>query len=145
MVDAVRYSHLRVLHPAARKLAIKSSNGSTPTIRSDGAWQALVWQWRDLATIPREKSRPGWYVHYLFRLAERSGGGAAGDASRLAQGGLPALLAMEVAGWTAAASEELRELIRRIAEENPVWGQERIANELLLKLGLRVSRRTVAK
>jgi hypothetical protein len=34
---------------------------------------------------------------------------------------------------------------RRIAEENPVWGQERIANELLLKLGLRVSPRTVAK
>jgi hypothetical protein len=40
---------------------------------------------------------------------------------------------------------ELRELIRRMAEENPVWGQERIANELLLKLGLRVSPRTVAK
>jgi transposase InsO family protein len=32
-----------------------------------------------------------------------------------------------------------------MAEENPVWGQERIANELLLKLGLRVSPRTVAK
>jgi hypothetical protein len=32
-----------------------------------------------------------------------------------------------------------------MARENPVWGQERIANELLLKLGLRVSPRTVAK
>jgi len=41
--------------------------------------------------------------------------------------------------------KELRELIRRMAEDNPVWGQERIANELLLKLGLRVSPRTVAK
>jgi putative transposase len=41
--------------------------------------------------------------------------------------------------------KELRELIRRMARENPVWGQERIANELLLKLGLRVSPRTVAK
>ena len=40
---------------------------------------------------------------------------------------------------------ELRQLIRRMANENPTWGQERIANELLLKLGLRVSPRTVRK
>jgi transposase InsO family protein len=36
-------------------------------------------------------------------------------------------------------------LIRRMAGENPLWGQERIAYELLLKLGIRVSPRTVAK
>jgi hypothetical protein len=36
-------------------------------------------------------------------------------------------------------------LIRRMALENRSWGQERIANELLLKLGLRVSPRTVRK
>jgi transposase InsO family protein len=40
---------------------------------------------------------------------------------------------------------ELRHLIRRMATENPVWGEERIANELLLKLGLWVSPRTVRK
>jgi len=40
---------------------------------------------------------------------------------------------------------ELRQLIRRLAAENPPWGEERIANELLLKLGLRVSPRTVRK
>lgn len=40
---------------------------------------------------------------------------------------------------------ELQALIRRMAHENPTWGQERIANELLLKLGLRVSPRTVRK
>ena len=40
---------------------------------------------------------------------------------------------------------ELRQWIRRMAEENPIWGQERIANELLVKLGIRVSPRTVAK
>ena len=34
-------------------------------------------------------------------------------------------------------------LIRQMARENPTWGQEGIANELLLKLGLRVSPRTV--
>lgn len=40
---------------------------------------------------------------------------------------------------------ELRDLIRRMAHENPLWGEERIANELLLKLGLRVSPRTVRR
>jgi transposase InsO family protein len=40
---------------------------------------------------------------------------------------------------------QLQALIRRIANENPSWGEERIANELLLKLGIRVSPRTVNK
>jgi len=41
--------------------------------------------------------------------------------------------------------EELRALIRRMANENRLWGEERIANELLLKLGIRISPRTVRK
>ena len=32
-----------------------------------------------------------------------------------------------------------------MGEENPLWGEERIANELLLKLGVRISPRTVRK
>src|ERR1019366_3302508 len=40
---------------------------------------------------------------------------------------------------------ELPALIRRMANENPSWGEERIANELLLKIGIRVSPRTVNK
>jgi transposase InsO family protein len=32
-----------------------------------------------------------------------------------------------------------------MAAENPLWGEERIANELLVKLGIRVSSRTVGK
>src|SRR5882762_9811625 len=40
---------------------------------------------------------------------------------------------------------QLQALIRRIANENPSWGEERIANELLLKIGIRVSPRTVNK
>ena len=40
---------------------------------------------------------------------------------------------------------ELRQLIRRMALENPLWGQERIANELWVKLGLHVSPRAVRK
>jgi hypothetical protein len=41
--------------------------------------------------------------------------------------------------------KDLQALIRRMALENPTWGQKRIANELLLKLGLKVSPRTVRK
>ena len=40
---------------------------------------------------------------------------------------------------------ELRALIRRMATENPLWGEQRIASELLVKLGIRVSPRTVQK
>jgi putative transposase len=41
--------------------------------------------------------------------------------------------------------QELRALIRRMAKGNPQWGAERIANELLLKLGIRISPRTVSR
>ncbi len=40
---------------------------------------------------------------------------------------------------------ELRRLIREMSRDNLLWGEERIANELLVKLGLRVSPRTVRK
>ena len=40
---------------------------------------------------------------------------------------------------------ELRALIREMAVRNASWGEERIANELLLKLGIRISPRTVRK
>src|SRR5271165_54730 len=36
---------------------------------------------------------------------------------------------------------DLQRLIQRMARENASWGEERIANELLLKLGLQVSPR----
>ena len=40
---------------------------------------------------------------------------------------------------------EVRNLIRRLAAENPTWVEKRIADELLLKLEIRLSPRTVAK
>jgi putative transposase len=40
---------------------------------------------------------------------------------------------------------DLQALIRRMARENPSWGEERITNELFLKLGLYVSPRTVRR
>ncbi|HXN21738.1 MAG TPA: integrase core domain-containing protein [Candidatus Dormibacteraeota bacterium] len=39
----------------------------------------------------------------------------------------------------------LQELIFKMAQENATWGEERIAAELLLKLGIRVSPRTVRR
>jgi putative transposase len=44
-----------------------------------------------------------------------------------------------------ALPKNLQELIRKMAAENPTWGEEHIANELKLKLGIRVSPRTVQK
>jgi homeodomain-containing protein len=41
--------------------------------------------------------------------------------------------------------KDIQALIRQMAAENPTWGQEHIANELKLKLGIRVSPRTVGK
>jgi putative transposase len=39
----------------------------------------------------------------------------------------------------------LRQLIAAMARDNPIWGEERIAAELLLKLGIRVSPRTIRR
>jgi putative transposase len=53
--------------------------------------------------------------------------------------------------WKSKPTERSRlpkkrqELIRRMSAQNPSWGQERIANELMLKLGIQVSPRTVQK
>ena len=52
---------------------------------------------------------------------------------------------MEVKMGRPQIPEDLRSLIRQMARENPLWGEERIANELLLKLGIRLSPRTVRK
>jgi transposase InsO family protein len=41
--------------------------------------------------------------------------------------------------------KHLRRLIREMAAANPTWGEERIANELQLKLTIQVSPRTVGK
>lgn len=40
---------------------------------------------------------------------------------------------------------ELQKLIVEMANENPTWGEERIAAELLLKVGIRISPRTVRR
>ena len=39
----------------------------------------------------------------------------------------------------------LQELIAEMAVNNPTWGEERIADELLLKIGIRISPRTIRR
>jgi hypothetical protein len=58
---------------------------------------------------------------------------------------MEAVLSAEVPTGRPPIPLELQALIRRIANENPSWGEEGIANELLLKIGIRVSPRTVNK
>ena len=41
--------------------------------------------------------------------------------------------------------KNLRELIREMARDNSTWGEQRIADELRVKLGIRVSPRNVRK
>src|SRR5229473_6151550 len=48
-------------------------------------------------------------------------------------------------GGRPALPREIRQLIARMVKENITWGEERIADELSLKLGLWVSPRTVRK
>ena len=81
-----------------------------------------LFDWRDVVVIVRPTTivrwhRAGWRVFWRWKCRP----------------GRPPI------------SVELRMLIRRMASENPVWGEERIANELLIKPGIRVSPRTVGK
>src|SRR3984957_3781804 len=78
--------------------------------------------WRDALVVVRPETmirwhRAGWKL--FWRLKSRSG-----------RPPIPRLI---------------QALIRRMANENPAWGEQRIANEFLVKLGIRLSPRTVSK
>ena len=110
-----------------RQLALYKERGVAPrrmdaATRVSLAWLSKLCGWRSCLIVVRPETairwhRAGWRL--LWRYKSRSG-----------RPPLPL---------------ELRRLIRRMAIENPLWGEERIANELLLKLGIRVSPRTVRK
>lgn len=70
----------------------------------------------------------------------------AGHLDPVASARLSALVDVEIeASRTARVPIELRRLIAKMAKENPNWGEERLAAELLLKLGIRVSPRSVRR
>jgi hypothetical protein len=59
---------------------------------------------------------------------------------------IPVVVALEIAGARPSAdSVDLQQLIATMAAANKTWGEERIADELLVKLGIRVSPRTVRR
>ena len=94
----------------------------THTTRITLVWLGQWFDWRRALGIVKPKTFISWH-RQVYRLFWR----------RKSKPGRPAL------------PKDLRALIRRMALENPTWRQERIANELLLKRGLRVSPRTVRK
>ena len=95
---------------------------ATEAARSILVWLACWFDWRQALVIGQPQTLPVGIV----RGFAGSGAGKLGlDARR--------------------SLRTLQALIRRMARENPSWGEERIANELLLQLGLRVSPRTIRK
>ena len=110
-----------------RELALYIERGVNPrrvnaATRASLAFLSRLFDWRDALVVVRPETmirwhRAGWRLFWRCK-------------SRPGRPRIPV---------------ELRQLIRRMADENPLWGEERIANELQLKLGLRVSPRTVRK
>ena len=110
-----------------KQLALYQERHVTPRRTSSPTRVSLVWlagwfEWRQSLTVVRPATFIRWHREG-FRLFWRW-------KSRPGRPPIPA---------------DLQALIRQVARDNPTWGQERIANELLLKLGLRVSPRTVRK
>ena len=82
-------------------------------------WSRLF-HWREALVIVKPETLIGWH-RKGFRLFWKW----------KSKGGRPRL------------PRKIRQLIAEMASENPTWGEERIANELALKLGIYVSPRTV--
>jgi hypothetical protein len=104
-----------------RERDVKARRADDAT-RAALVWLSKVFNWRDALVIVKPATLIGWH-RKVFRLFWKL-------KSRAGRPALPA---------------ELKALIRRMAVENVTFGEERIANELLLKLGIGVSPRTVRK
>ncbi len=136
LVDVVRFLRL-CLRPAPvlaaetlflrKQLAFYQERHVTPRRATDAAHFILVWlarwfDWRQALVIVQPQTFTRWHRQgfcLFWRWKSRPG--------------------------RPPIPTDLQALIRRMARENPSWGEERIANELLLKLGLRVSPRTIRK
>jgi putative transposase len=134
--DSIRWCGLVLRSPRSveaenlflrRQLALYKERGVKarridPATRIALALLARLFNWRDALVVVRPETmlrwhRSGWKM--FWRLKSRPG-----------RPPIPL---------------QIRALIRRMADENPSWGEERIANELRLKLGIQVSPRTVSK
>jgi hypothetical protein len=137
-VDAVRFLRLCLrLRPTLalaaenlflrKQLALYQERNAKPRRATDATRLALVWlshcfDRRRALVIVTPQTFTRWHRQGFQRFWRWK--------SRLGRPCIPA---------------ELQAVIRQMARANPTWGQERIANKLLLKLGLCVSPRTVRK
>jgi hypothetical protein len=134
--DGVRYCVLCLRSPATlatenlllrKLLVLYQERPMTPKRATNATRIALVWlgrwcDWRHVLAIVQPVTFIRWHRNG-FRLFWRW-------KSRPRRPPLPA---------------NLRALIRLMARDNPGWGKAHLANELLLKLGLHPSPRTVRK
>src|ERR1035438_10332413 len=93
-----------------------------PVTRISLALLSRFFDWRDALVVVRPETmirwhRAGWKL--FWRLKSRPG--------------------------RPTIPRQIQALIRRMANENPAWGEQRIADEFLVKLGIRLSPRTVSK
>ncbi|MEO8034221.1 MAG: helix-turn-helix domain-containing protein, partial [Acidobacteriota bacterium] len=111
-----------------RQLAMYVERGARPRrpSRRDRIWLVVtsrLFAWREALVVVKTSTLIRWQrvgIRALWRWKSRATG----------RPPIPA---------------DLRAIIQRMSRDNPTWGTERIANELRLKLGLRVSPRTIRK
>jgi hypothetical protein len=136
LFDATRFLRLGLRSPAAlaaenlflrKRLALYQEHHMKPRRATDATRFTLVWlsqwfDWHQALTVVQPETFTRW---------QRQGVGLFWRGT-------------SCPGWPLIPAD-LQGLIRHMARDNLTWGQRRIANELRLKLGLRVSPRTVRK
>ena len=95
---------------------------ATNAIRIAMAWLFRLFYWKNSLIAVKPETLIRWHCN-LFKLFWK----------------------LKSKGGRSVIPEELQLIIRQMHRDNPTWGEERIANELKLKLGIRVSPRSVAK
>jgi hypothetical protein len=136
LADGIRYLLLCLRLPATlaaenlflrKQLALYQERQVAPTRTSRATRSVLVWHarwfnWRQALRVVQSETFLRWH-RKGFRLFRRW---------KSRHGGPP-------------IPATLQALVRRMARDSLTWGEERIANEFLLKLGLRVSPCTIRK
>jgi putative transposase len=101
----------------------KKPRRATDRIRFTLAQPLKIFQWRDALTVVKPDTLTRWHLkgfRLFWKWKSRSSG----------RPKIPAAV---------------QKLIIAMATDNPTWGEERIANELLLKIGIQLSPRTVRR
>ena len=136
-IDALSFFRLTLRSPsalAAENLFLRKQLGlyierqkkprhATSRIRFTLAQLAKLFEWRDALTVVKPETLIRWHrkgFRVFWKWKSRSSG----------RPKVPA---------------NVRKLIVEMATRNPTWDEERIANELLLKIGIRISPRTIRR